>query len=187
MWRLNQRPIKDITILCKKDPNWKMTFAVEYLNEHTFNAYIKNEKGWLTPVLLEAEIDMHPNVPDEVFVRTDSEEYKVDYFMDRSGHVTTLDYEGYPLPYYVKHIALEEGLDDAAAISDHLKSPMPGTVAKLFVTPGQKVKAGDTIVAVESMKMEYSIKAEHEATIAEVLVNEGQFVEMKQRLVTFQE
>ena len=86
----------------------------------------------------------------------------------------------------MKKEVLVEGTVDEAAISDHLKSPMPGTVAKVFVQPGQAVKAGDTIVAVESMKMEYSIKADHDQTIGEVLVKEGQFVEMKQRLVTFE-
>jgi len=62
---------------------------------------------------------------------------------------------------------------------------MPGTVAKVFVKVGQHVKAGDTLVAVESMKMEYNIKATHDAVVSEVLVNEGQFVEMRQKLVQF--
>ena len=42
---------------------------------------------------------MNPNVPDEVFIRTDSEEFKVDFFMDKEGEVTTLDYENEPLPF----------------------------------------------------------------------------------------
>lgn len=62
---------------------------------------------------------------------------------------------------------------------------MPGTVVKVFVKPDQKVKAGETLMAVESMKMEYNIKATHDAVISHVLVNEGQFVEMKQKLITF--
>jgi biotin carboxyl carrier protein len=62
---------------------------------------------------------------------------------------------------------------------------MPGTVAKVFVKVGQHVKAGDTLVAVESMKMEYNIKATHDAVVSEVLINEGQFVEMRQKLVQF--
>jgi len=62
---------------------------------------------------------------------------------------------------------------------------MPGTVAKVFVKVGQNIKAGDTLVAVESMKMEYNIKATHDAVVSEVLINEGQFVEMRQKLVQF--
>jgi len=51
------------------------------------------------------------------------------------------------------------------AFSDNIKSPMPGTVAKVFVKPGQCVKKGETIVSVESMKMEYAIKAEHDGIV----------------------
>ena len=50
---------------------------------------------------------------------------------------------------------------------------MPGTVAKVFVKPGQSVKAGEILVAVESMKMEYNIKATHDAVVSEVLCGEG--------------
>lgn len=79
-----------------------------------------------------------------------------------------------------------KGTDSGHGVaSDHIKSPMPGTVAKVFIKAGQHVKAGDTLVAVESMKMEYNIKATHDAVVSEVLIKEGQFVEMRQRLVQF--
>lgn len=42
---------------------------------------------------------------------------------------------------------------------------MPGTVVKVFVEPGQEVEAGDNLVAVESMKMEYLVKATHKGRI----------------------
>jgi urea carboxylase len=42
---------------------------------------------------------------------------------------------------------------------------MPGTVAKVFVSKGQQVKKGDNLLAVESMKMEYMIKATHDVAI----------------------
>jgi biotin carboxyl carrier protein len=47
------------------------------------------------------------------------------------------------------------------------------------------VKAGDILVAVESMKMEYNIKATHDAEVSEILATEGQFVEMRQKLILF--
>jgi biotin carboxyl carrier protein len=36
---------------------------------------------------------------------------------------------------------------------------MPGRVVKIFVEKGQHVKKGDNLVSVESMKMEYFVKA----------------------------
>ena len=57
--------------------------------------------------------------------------------------------------------------------SDFVKSPMPGTVVKCFVKPGQEVKEGEALISVESMKMEFMIRATHDVTIAEVRVGEG--------------
>lgn len=62
-------------------------------------------------------------------------------------------------------------------------SPMPGRVVKVFVTEGQEVKAGDTLIAVESMKMEYAVKAKGDGKVARLLVAEDAQVEMKQKLV----
>ena len=42
---------------------------------------------------------------------------------------------------------------------------MPGTVVKVFVTAGQEVLEGDPLISVESMKMEYLIRATHDAKI----------------------
>lgn len=80
---------------------------------------------------------------------------------------------------------IKDDEEKEVAFADSAKSPMPGTVAKIFVKVGQKIKKGDTIAAVESMKMEYAIKADHDATVSEIAVKEGQFVEMKQRLMSF--
>ena len=38
-------------------------------------------------------------------------------------------------------------------------SPMPGKVTKLFVAEGQQVKEGDSLVVMEAMKMEYTLKS----------------------------
>lgn len=48
-----------------------------------------------------------------------------------------------------------------ASSSGHpvIKSPMPGKVIKLYCSDGQKVKAGDSVVVIEAMKMEHVITA----------------------------
>lgn len=55
-------------------------------------------------------------------------------------------------------------------------SPMPGTVVKIKVKKGDKVKAGDTIVIVEAMKMENEIHAPIDGVVEEVYVREGEMV-----------
>jgi glutaconyl-CoA/methylmalonyl-CoA decarboxylase subunit gamma len=64
----------------------------------------------------------------------------------------------------------------AAGGSQSVKSPLPGSIAKVLVSAGQSVKRGDTIVTIESMKMENSILASKDGTITAVYVQPGQNV-----------
>ncbi len=71
-----------------------------------------------------------------------------------------------------------------------VKSPMVGTVylsaepgAKPFVSPGDKISQGDTLLIVEAMKVMNPITAPRAGTVAQVLVDSGQPVEYDQPLV----
>ena len=52
-----------------------------------------------------------------------------------------------------------------------LIAPMPGKVIDVKVKKGKKVKAGDTLVILEAMKMEHSIKASEDGTVSELLIS----------------
>ena len=77
--------------------------------------------------------------------------------------------------------------------SDHpgtVKSPMVGTVylaaepgAAPFVSPGDKIAAGQTLLIVEAMKVMNPITAPRGGTVTQVLVENGQPVEFDQPLV----
>jgi acetyl-CoA carboxylase biotin carboxyl carrier protein len=79
------------------------------------------------------------------------------------------------------------------AAADHpgtVKSPMVGTSylaaepgAKPFVSPGDKVNAGDTLLIVEAMKVMNPIAASRAGTVVAILVDNGQPVEFDQPLV----
>ncbi|MBN1207564.1 MAG: biotin/lipoyl-binding carrier protein [Myxococcaceae bacterium] len=51
-----------------------------------------------------------------------------------------------------------------------------GTVWKIEVKVGQKVSAGDTLVILESMKMEMPVEATEDGTVAEIRCKESQAV-----------
>jgi acetyl-CoA carboxylase biotin carboxyl carrier protein len=51
-----------------------------------------------------------------------------------------------------------------------------GTVWKIEVAVGDTVEEGDTVVVLESMKMEMPVEAEDEGTVKEIRVAEGQSV-----------
>lgn len=57
----------------------------------------------------------------------------------------------------------EAGRDTSAAGS--LRAPMPGQVISVYVKVGQQVEAGDTLMALEAMKMEHRIEAPHGGTV----------------------
>lgn len=63
-----------------------------------------------------------------------------------------------------------------AAGGVQVKSPLPGSVIKVLVSEGQAVKKGDTLLTLESMKMENAIMAEADGTVKQIAVTPGQNV-----------
>jgi urea carboxylase len=61
-------------------------------------------------------------------------------------------------------------------------SHVPGSVWKLVVAAGARVRRGDTLVVVESMKMEVAVEATHDGTVIELCVSEGKAVAPGQRI-----
>lgn len=80
----------------------------------------------------------------------------------------------------VTHYAEEAG----GAATDVARSPMPGAVVSLAVGPGDAVKAGDTLLIIESMKLETAIKAPRDGVIESVHVALGQTFERDTLLVS---
>ncbi len=68
---------------------------------------------------------------------------------------------------------------------NHVAAPMPGVVSTLAVKAGQAVKAGDVLLSIEAMKMETSIHAERDGTIADVAVSPGAQIDAKDLLLVY--
>jgi biotin carboxyl carrier protein len=64
-----------------------------------------------------------------------------------------------------------------------LVAPMPATVVKVHVKPGDAVKQGDVVVLLEAMKMELPIRATADSTVAAVHCREGELVQPDALLV----
>ncbi len=65
----------------------------------------------------------------------------------------------------------------------HIGAPMPGSIASVAVTAGQKVNAGDLLLTIEAMKMETGIHADRAAVVKALHVHPGSQIDAKDLLV----
>ena len=87
-----------------------------------------------------------------------------------------------------------ESSDDAEApvaaaninSNNAVKAPLPGTITAISVEVGQEVKAGDTVVVLEAMKMANNIEAEKAGKVTAVCVKVGQSVLEEDPLVVIE-
>jgi propionyl-CoA carboxylase alpha chain len=69
-------------------------------------------------------------------------------------------------------------VDPADVVAEgSLLAPMPASVVKVGVEPGQQVAKGDVVVVLEAMKMQHTITAPTDGVVAELAVAAGQQVE----------
>ena len=64
-----------------------------------------------------------------------------------------------------------------------VEAHITGTVWKIECQVGEQIEEGDTVVILESMKMEMPVEAEDEGTVKAILVEEGQSVSEGDALV----
>ncbi len=74
-----------------------------------------------------------------------------------------------------------ELVEDAAELA--IRSPMPGLILDVLVAPGDHVARGDTVVILESMKMENELRTSRDGLVRRVSVTNGESVEKNQTLV----
>jgi biotin carboxyl carrier protein len=73
----------------------------------------------------------------------------------------------------------------SAGATDVISAPMPGVIMDIKVKPGDKVAAGDTVCALEAMKMKNMIRSTREGTVASVEVTDGQRVPFGAVIIRF--
>jgi acetyl-CoA carboxylase biotin carboxyl carrier protein len=67
-----------------------------------------------------------------------------------------------------------------------IEAHITGTVWKIECQVGDEIAEGDTVVILESMKMEMPVEAEDEGTVKEILCEEGQAVNEGDTLVVLE-
>ncbi len=120
-------------------------------------------------------------------------------FADRDGIVGTIHIEegnavviGQPLVTLLGEggvAATDSGASPVAAGTppkNGVVAPLAGNIWKIEVSPGQKVQEGDLLLILEAMKMENEVFADKDGTISQILIQEGNAVDIGQLLLTIE-
>lgn len=75
----------------------------------------------------------------------------------------------------------------AARHTGSLSAPMPATVLRIQVRPGDRVTRGETLIVLEAMKMELPVRAPSDAVVVAVQCSEGDLVQPGVSLIELQD
>ena len=79
-----------------------------------------------------------------------------------------------------------QGHGVSATGPQRIVAPMPGKIVRVAVTAGSAVRARQTVVVIEAMKMENELRAGRDGTVGELHAREGASVEAGELLVIIQ-
>ena len=102
-------------------------------------------------------------------------------FFELNGQPRTIEIKN---KEFSKSVATKNKAEDGNL--NQIGSPLPGQVAKIFVSEGEKIIKGDRVLVIEAMKMETIITVEKSGTIKKIHINSGDNVETKDLLIEIQ-
>ncbi|ASR04424.1 MULTISPECIES: biotin/lipoyl-binding carrier protein [Gordonia] len=71
-------------------------------------------------------------------------------------------------------------------MAEDVVAEIVASVLEVLVAPGQQIEVGDTLVLLESMKMEIPVLAEEAGTIADLKVKVGDVIQAGDVIATFE-
>ncbi|RLQ89251.1 acetyl-CoA carboxylase biotin carboxylase subunit [Notoacmeibacter ruber] len=87
---------------------------------------------------------------------------------------------------HVAELAALMPVKEAPDTSNLLLCPMPGLVVSLMVNKGEKVEEGQALAIIEAMKMENVLRAERQATVKRLAVEEGDSLAVDETIMEFE-
>lgn len=82
-----------------------------------------------------------------------------------------------------KYMRMRKGSASSAGQADVIAAPMPCKIVKVYVHDGDQLKAGDTVLTMEAMKMQSNYKVSEDCVVDAVLVSDGDTVRADDALV----
>lgn len=160
--------------------NQKMWFSRIKIKNHALLFQLNS-----TPYRVAFEIDDNNRVTilfnDKKYTGYVSEVISAGAMVSLNGSTYTIDFPGQLNPKSLKDYQLLR--IPAGEENGYVYSPLNGKAVKIQVHSGDRVSRGDVLLIIESMKTENKILAEHDGTIADLEIKEGDLVNGKQLLM----
>jgi len=172
-WRLNQ-PSQHSCILALDDKEFEVNLKLE---SDRIIGLCGNQK-----INVQAElVDSHFWITE---FQSDNPIRKHQYNIHRSTNKRfTIFVDGEAHSYTI--VDPDHGSVDPTDTHDNLKAPMNGTIISILVNQGDNVKKGDSLLIVEAMKMEHTIKAPADGLVKEIYYHDGDLVSADVELLEF--
>lgn len=165
----------------ESDPFFTKTRYCVRLDDHDYHVSATNQKHqWRVNDLL---FTLDKKKGPQWIIYHEDKKYKIRLLVEPKTIHAFINKKPYHFnwdnPLYVDHKSIKDG--GAALIS-----PMPAKITKLFVNPGDTVTQGQTLMVLEAMKMEHSIKAPANGTVHSICAREGDQINEGIELVDFE-
>ena len=124
---------------------------------------------------------MGPEIMQELKFKIDGTEYTANVEEKDGGKLqVTVNGKAYEVEV-PGHVAAAP--KKASAAAGAICAPLPGTITSIEVKEGDAVKAGQTVIIMEAMKMANNITAEADGTVKAILVAQGAQVQSGDALI----
>lgn len=94
-----------------------------------------------------------------------------------------IHYKGQTLVSEINKGSSKRRSREGKAALNQISAPMPGKITKIAVALNQEVEPGQSVIVMEAMKMEYTLKCDSNALIEKILVSVGDQVPLGHILV----
>lgn len=162
-----------------KDGEKYIKVELEYLKNNHFNLYIENEIAY-------KNFSVELNTPNDIKIITPQDSITNTNFIAQQDKIILMLKNGSQKDIHFKQD--DYGIVENVEFGDPsiIKAPMSSTVSKIFVKEGDIVKQGQSLVALEAMKMEHIMKAGKDGVVKSIKCKVDSFIEEGKILVEFE-
>jgi acetyl/propionyl-CoA carboxylase alpha subunit len=104
------------------------------------------------------------------------------YEPENKEKIYFLGYNGFIFKKIIREKRWLQGREQDLSNASDIKSEVPGKIIKILIKPGERVSKNQSCFILESMKMEFDMKASRDCILSKILVKEGDQVEASQVL-----